>query len=146
VQREGAVSVDVRAQLLAERRRLLPWESEADARLRIEAVSAGHTPNELSGLLTRIRRTGDFDKAVSWFAHARKQLPRKAFEMAMVFYRDSIVLDWKDCVRLAGLMTWTPNATPANNPGTGGGSPGRGGGGGGGGGRKPSQSRRPRQP
>ena len=145
--------MDVRAQLLAERRRLLPWESEADARLRIEAVSAGHTPNELSGLLTRIRRTGDFDKAVSWFAHARKQLPRKVFEMAMVFYRDSIVLEWKDCVRLAGLMTWTPNAAPGTgggSTGSAGGGSGRGGGGGGGGagggGRKPSQSRRPRQP
>ena len=96
---------DVQSALLQECRNLLPWEDEWDARARIKALG-GRSPAELEGLLARVRRTQRFDEAVRWLNSASVGLPRALFEGALLIYRDSALLSWDECVKLARLLSW----------------------------------------
>lgn len=98
---------DVRDQLLAERRQLLPWEKEEDAQAKIQALGS-RSPAELEALLARVRRTQHFDDSVTWLDGAGTGLPRALYESALLIYRDSAVLDWNRCVQLARLFAWAP--------------------------------------
>ena len=96
---------DVRAALLAERRRMLPWEDEATARAWLSGLGR-RTPTELEALLARVRRTNEFDEATAWLQTAGLGLPRALYESALLIYRDSGVLSWDDCLALARLLSW----------------------------------------
>ncbi len=123
---------DVRDELLAERRRLLPWENEHDARAKVQAL-AGRTPAELTALLSQIRGTENFDESVAWLDSAGEGLPRALYESALLLYRDTRVLTWADSVTLARLLAYAPprfrdfeldrSAAPAGTPTTAGKQP-----------------------
>lgn len=98
---------DVRAALLAERRRMLPEEDEAAARAWLIALGR-RTPTELEALLARVRRTDELDDATGWLQTAGLGLPRQLYESALLIYRDSGVLSWEDSLDLARLLSWSP--------------------------------------
>ncbi len=100
---------DVRAALLAERRRMLPEEDEAAARAWLKALGR-RTPIELEALLARMRRTSEVDDATGWLQTAGLGLPRPMYDSALLIYRDSGVLSWEDSLDLARLLSWSqPN-------------------------------------
>ena len=100
---------DVRAALLAERRRLLPAEDDAAARAWLSALGR-RNPTELEALLARVRRTNEIADATSWLQTAGLGLPRPLYDSALMIYRDSGVLSWEDSVDLARLLSWSqPN-------------------------------------
>ncbi len=97
---------DVRAALLAERRRMLPEEDESAARAWLNALGR-RTPNELEALLARVRRTNEFDAATGWLQTAGLGLPRPFYESALLIYRDSGVLSWEDSLDLVRMQSWS---------------------------------------
>jgi len=100
---------DVRAALLAERRRMLPEEDEAAARAWLKALGR-RTLIELEALLARMRRTSEVDDATGWLQTAGLGLPRPMYDSALLIYRDSGVLSWEDSLDLARLLSWSqPN-------------------------------------
>lgn len=98
---------DVRDELLAERRRLLPWENEQDARAKVQAL-AGRSPAELTAVLSEIRGTENFDESVAWLQTAGEGLPQALYESALLLYRDTRVLTWADSVTLGRLLAYAP--------------------------------------
>jgi len=105
---------DVRAALLAERRRMLPEEDESAARAWLKALGR-RTPAELEALLVRVRRTNELDGATGWLQTAGLGLPRAFYESALLIYRDSAVLSWEDSLALARLLSWSMPAFRAWN-------------------------------
>jgi hypothetical protein len=106
---------DVRTALLAEMRSLLPWDTEADMRVRLSMLSRRSRP-ELEALLVRIRRTHSVDESISWLLTAGLGLPKALFESALLMYRDSAVLSWEQCLELTRLLSWPQSTTlPAWN-------------------------------
>lgn len=92
---------------MAERQRLRPDEDEAASRRWVESLGR-RSPAELDALLTHVRRTRDADQAISWIEAAGIGLPPTVYESALLVYRDTRVLTWDQCVRLARLLAWAP--------------------------------------
>ncbi len=97
---------DVRAALLAERRRMLPDEDESAARAWLNVLGR-RSPTELEALLARVRRTNEVEDATGWLQTAGLGLPRPFYESALQIYRDSGVLSWEESLALARLLSWS---------------------------------------